>query len=104
MPQSPRLPTTLVGNHSKPDPKSPSAENRSNNLDDDDSTFQKWDPKDWDEDIFEGDERNSSLSLTMKISNQLSLLQQNLELYKKFNVHLGRKHKHSAADAPDALR
>ena len=104
MPQSSQAPTTSKDHSSKPDAKIPSAENRFDKPPNDDGTFQKWDLKDWEEDTFETDERNSSLPVVMKIANQLSYLKELLELYKKFNVHLGCKHNRSAADVPNVLR
>ena len=86
------------------EPKGTSAKNRFDKPDEQHGKFQKWGEKDWEEIIFESDERNSSLPVVMKIAHQLSYLKEILELYKKFNVHLGCKHNRSTADVLDVLR
>ena len=52
---------------------------------------QKWKPKEWDEDEFDSDEESMSLAITIKLANELSLLKSFLDLYRKFNIHLGGK-------------
>ena len=51
--------------------------------------LQKWDTKEWDENEFDSDEENMSLAVMMKLANELSLLKSFLEIYRKFNIHLG---------------
>lgn len=65
---------------------------------------QKWDLKNIKGENLETDQRNSSIVLLMKVSGQICLLQQFLELYSKFNVHLGCKHNSSTAIIPDVRR
>lgn len=52
---------------------------------------QTWKPNEWDDDEFDSDEESMSLAVTMKLANELSLLKSFLDLYKKFNIHLGGK-------------
>ena len=68
------------------------------------TTNQKWSPKDWNKDIFETDEQKSSLTTFTKLSHEFSVLRENIEIYQKFNAHLGCKHPRSIADVPDVLR
>lgn len=51
----------------------------------------KWDPKEWEAIEFDSDEENMSLAITMKLAYDLSLLKSFLEIYRKFNIHLGGK-------------
>ena len=67
---------------------------------DNDRIVQKWDPEDYDADLFDSDKQNMSLTVVIKLANQLSLLKQFLEIYKQFNVHLGRKHNLFATVVP----
>ena len=85
MPQS-------IDDHSQPEPRGLSAESQIDKPDEDVRTVQKWDLGDWDVDMFDSDKQNMSLAVIMKLANQLSLLKQFLEIYQKFNIHLGCKH------------
>ena len=69
-----------------------SAESQTDKPNRDVKTAQKWDLDDWDADDFDSDRQNMSLVVILKLANQLSLLKQFLEIYNKFNVHLGCKH------------
>ena len=93
-----------MGHQSQPVPEAPLAENPSDKPDDQSRTNEKWSPKDWNRDIFETDERKSSLTTVMKLASELNLLKEYLELYQKFNTHLGGKHHRSTASVPDVLR
>ena len=66
-------------------------EKQVNNPNEQDKGPQKWNSKDWDGDRFESDDENMSLAVTMKLANELSLLKSFLQIYKKFNIHLGGK-------------
>ena len=50
-----------------------------------------WAPGEWDADIFDSDSEHMSLAVTMKLANELSLLKSFLDIYKRFNIHLGGK-------------
>lgn len=52
---------------------------------------QRWKLNEWDDDEFDSDEESMSLAVTMKLANELSLLKSFLDLYRKFNIHLGGK-------------
>ena len=62
-----------------------------NNPNERDKAPRKWNSKDWDGDRFESDDANMSLAATMKLANELSLLKSFIQIYKKFNIHLGGK-------------
>lgn len=95
----PYQPTTLPSESQSPDlPASAiselgtlSPDNQLDKPNDKGKAIQKWDPKVWDENEFDSDEENMSLAVTMKLANELSLLKSFLEIYRKFNVHLGGK-------------
>ena len=54
-------------------------------------SIQKWESEEWEEIEFDTDEENMSMAVMMKLANELSLLKSFLELYNKFNNHLGGK-------------
>ena len=101
MSQSSQLPTTST-DHSKPEPepKSLNAESQIDKSDNQVQRIQKWDVGDWDADTFDSDEQNMSLAVIIKLAHQLSLLQHFLEIYKRFNVHLGSEHNYSTTVVP----
>ena len=99
MSQSSQLPTTST-DRSKPEPKSLSAESQVDKSDNQVQRIQKWDVGDWDADTFDSDNQDMSLAIIMKLANQLSLLQQFLKVYKRFNVYLGGEHNHSTTLVP----
>lgn len=68
-----------------------STSNQSDKASDQSKDMQKWKPSEWDEDEFDSDEESMSLAITMKLANELSLLKSFLDLYRKFNIHLGGK-------------
>ena len=89
-PQSSNLaisPSTRPYSLSQPQP--PSADNQLDKHNHESKPTQKWDPKEWDEDEFDSDDENMSLAVTMKLASELSLLKSFLEIYRKFNIHLG---------------
>ena len=61
----------------------------------------KWDPKEWEAIEFDSDEENMSLAITMKLAYDLSLLKSFLEIYRKFNIHLGGKPNSRTLCTPD---
>lgn len=74
---------------SQPHQAIPSRQFRPN---DESKAIRKWGPKEWDETEFDSDEENMSLAVTMRLANELSLLKSFLEIYRKFNIHLGGKY------------
>ena len=50
---------------------------------------QKWEANEWDSDVFDGDDVDMSLAIMIKLAHRLSILKDFLELYGRFNVHLG---------------
>ena len=53
--------------------------------------IQKWKPDEWDDNYLDSDRKNMSLAVMMKLGHQLSLLREFLDVYKRFNGHLGGK-------------
>ena len=53
----------------------------------------KWEPRDWDNDVFDSDSEHMSVAVLRKLGNEISLLKSFLDEYKKFNIHLGGKQK-----------
>lgn len=74
-------------------PKAPSADKQLDKRNDRSKAIQKWEPSEWDENEFDSDDENMSLAVTMKLANELSLLKSFLEIYRKFNIHLGGKYR-----------
>ena len=94
-PQSAKLPTSpSTRPHAIPELEARSASNQPDNPTDQSNGVQKWTLNEWDEDSFDSDEESMSLAITMKLANELSLLKSFLDLYKKFNIHLGGKQSH----------
>ena len=84
--------------------EAPSADNQLDKRNHESKPIQKWDPKEWDEDEFDSDDENMSLAVTMKLANELSLLKSFLEIYRKFNIHLGGEYNSLYAQpSPDVL-
>ena len=73
-------------------PKASSADNQLDKRNDGSEAIQKWESSEWDENEFDSDDENMSLAVTMKLANELSLLKSFLEIYRKFNIHLGGKY------------
>ena len=67
------------------------ASDQPDKLNDQGKGVQTWKPNEWDDDEFDSDEESMSLAVTMKLANELSLLKSFLDLYRKFNIHLGGK-------------
>ena len=90
-PQSSKLPTASTNHYSKPEPDAPRAESQLDNPNDEGRAVKKWNRMEYDEDRFDSDAQDMSLTVVMKLAHQLSLLKEFLETYKNFNVHLGSK-------------
>lgn len=90
-PQSSNLSTSPAPHPDAPETDASSAGNQSDKTKGESEAVGVWDPKDWDEDEFDSDDEHMSLAVMMKLSNELSLLKSFLELYRKFNIHLGGK-------------
>ncbi len=58
-----------------------------------DHASQKWEANEWDPDVFDGDDVDMSLAIMTKLAHRLSILKDFLELYRRFNVHLGGEQK-----------
>ena len=91
-PQSSNTPTSSTSPYSRSDPKAPITEQVFNNSPLEGKAKGKWDPKEWNKDEFESDDEHMSLAVMMKLPHELSLLQEYLEAYRKFNRRLGRKY------------
>lgn len=91
-PQLPKQsPSPSTGPYSLAELETLSADKQLEKPKDDGNPVKKWDMKEWDENEFDSDEENMSLAVTMKLANELSLLKSFLEIYRKFNIHLGGK-------------
>lgn len=91
-PQPSNLPTTpSTRPYATSELEARSARNQLDKRNDESKAIRKWKPTEWNEDEFESDEENMSLATTMKLASELSLLKSFLELYRKFNIHLGGK-------------
>lgn len=92
-PQSSNTPTSSTRPYSRPGPQAPGTEQSINNPPPEHSAKRKRDPKEWKKDEVDSVSQDTSLAVMMKLSHEISLLQEHLETYNHFNVHLGRKHK-----------
>ena len=92
-PQPPNLPPSSTDPFLKSELKTPSADNQLDRPIDERETIRKWDPKEYDRDVFDSDDKNMSLIVMRKLAHGLSLLKEALEDYKKFNFYLGGKQK-----------
>lgn len=91
-PQSSNTPTSSTAPYSKPGPEAPGTEQSINDPAPEHSVRGERDAKELEKDELESDDEYMSLAVMMKLSHELSLLQEYLEVYRKFNRRLGRKY------------
>ena len=90
-PQPSNLHTSSTGPFLKLELKAPNTDIQLDKPIDEGEKIRKWDPKEYDRDVFDSDNKNMSLIVMRKLAHGLSLLKEALEDYKKFNFYLGGK-------------
>ena len=90
-PQLSNVPPSSTDHFLKRELKTPSADDQLDKPIDEGERIRKWDPKEYDRDVFDSDDKNMSLIVMRKLAHGLSLLKEALEDYKKFNFYLGGK-------------